>query len=620
MKMTFSQAWLLVPITLSATCAPSVAPPPARGQGPQIVVSADTPIEGGTEAYGSGVTAYHWAAAWDALPLSAPHRAAFFARTGPGVVLLDHRWPAQDALTAPDAAQFAQECAAIYGGAMAELVDQGRTLLLEVSGPPRWTSSLADNSDAVQPGVNNRPIWGVAPPLSADGYGQWAMAFTRLGECLRDLAPQALAEGRLWVSYLSEPNYETFYGPVSAIAPSYGAAALALKAVDERFRVGGITPSQPWSAKESPAAFANDAPLLPTWLQGCRQEGFPIDFITTHMFTASPVAWGSGGSPFDDAANAMRGWLADSGYDQTDIVVTDWTTWELNDFNNGRIPNHPWLSSEHDTEYRAAHLAAGQVAMQRSGFSAHTLGTLFEQAGVPGEFIGDWGLVTNAGVAKPSLNALSLTASLAGSVRHEVVVTAEGDVDDSFTFVEAGSQDGTLAVLVARFVPDTSEGKKHHFMLAQALGYRLTARGQSAASLCRQGLCSASAFEEMLAARSTASLPDLDDDVRTLFHEWFALDEAAVKAPLRHEMVLTLDGLPPSATEVRHFRVGATAANSFNHCVVRGNDCTDVAAVNAGPAALAPIQTTATGGAASVTLTFEQERHQVDLFVVDGIP
>ncbi len=165
----------------------------------------------------------------------------------------------------------------------------------------------------------------------------------------------------------------------------------AIKEVNPELRVGG------------PAVCGgSDEIWIRSFLEYCRKEQIPVDFITRHHYTTDfPEDVGHYGyadlmDPYEGFANLhTTREITDSfpEYRGKDIHITE--------FNTSYIPNCPL----HDTNQNAAYIAhqLARLGEDNASYSYWTFGDVFEERGVPfTPFHGGFGLVANGGIPKPT--------------------------------------------------------------------------------------------------------------------------------------------------------------------------------------------------------------------------
>lgn len=565
---------LLLPsclLWLSCTAARPTGAAPDAGVEPPVAddggISRLEPGAGATDAgvlLGLSATIFHWNTAWNAdaaQPLARPMIDRTLAQHV-GVFLLEHEWPQAEADT--EAAYDAQ-----YAKVSAELLGAGGVVLLQVAGPPRWASSSTSTAPII-PGQNDRPVWTVSPPDPGGDFLAWRTAAARLAAWWLAHAPDAVAQGRVWLFYGAELDNEEFYGPLTAYAPAWEAFSRGVRSVAPHFRVGGGGRLDAFVGKSAPAAFASTEPVLTTWVHGCMALGCRVDFIAGHRFSLNPVPWDDGVTgPHDDFASlraTIDALVEAEGGLAPPLVLTDWTTWEFRD-----STRHPWLSSEHDTAYRAAHLTASLAAMQRAGFGAQTAGALFETvSSISDDWSGDWGLFSRRGITKASFNAAALASALDGAVTML-------DGADPFLSGLTSTSGGQTQVLVTRFVPDTQHGGR---MIVGSLALRLLEAGFTEPSLAAAG-CSVTQLQQLAASLDRSACAGATGPLARLLDAWFARVAEVRAAPTTRAVRVRVPWSAPTVTaHVR--RVDETRANAGPRCLAAPADCADVDAVNEG--------------------------------------
>lgn len=592
-----------------STTAPDVMQEP-DGEAPGVTVRGQV-AQGSSAFYAAGVTVYRWESLWDHPLLSHAHD-LYLERTQPGLFLVEFTWPQQEALEPPDAQTWDQWMQERYGALFTEILAAQGGLFLHIAGPPRWASSAPTANQSVLP-FGGPAVWSRSPPEPADGsYPAWSEGMAAMARWIAREHPEALAQGRVVVGYGVELDNHEYYGDLRSYAPAYHAAATALRQNAPGLLVAGGGRLDAFAPKAEPQEHRLDRPALEVWLEGCQALGCPVDLVFGHNFTLLPTPWATGDQAprdaYGDVQRSVQVLLERYGYGEAGLVLTDHTSWELHD----RADVHPWLSSEHDTQYRAAHLASSLISMRRQGFAAHTIGTLFEQAGQEGDFVGDWGLFTTHGIAKPSFYAAALASALTYG---ELLDTAPDHQRHPFVRAEAARGLGLVAVLVVRFVPDTQERR----MLLGAFGQRFLANGHSPQELIEalggDGSDAQQRLLEILASGSTEGLQQPSEALEELFQSYFALQAQAQQAPELSPVTVALEGLDFEG-EPLLYRVSATQANTYHHCVELAQDCSDPDAINRQAVALDPVALhPGAFDPATGRVTLEQERQQVDMLI-----
>ncbi|MBR5421862.1 MAG: xylan 1,4-beta-xylosidase [Lachnospiraceae bacterium] len=165
----------------------------------------------------------------------------------------------------------------------------------------------------------------------------------------------------------------------------------AIKAVDERFRVGG------------PAVCGGtDEKWISAFMEFCHNNSLPIDFVTRHHYTTElPERTGHYGYAelMDDEAGFKN-------LHSTREIIDRYPEYKglpihITEFNTSYIPNCPL----HDTNQNAAYIAKqlSRLGDDNESYSYWTFGDVFEEMGVPfTPFHGGFGLVANGCIPKPT--------------------------------------------------------------------------------------------------------------------------------------------------------------------------------------------------------------------------
>lgn len=165
----------------------------------------------------------------------------------------------------------------------------------------------------------------------------------------------------------------------------------AIKAVDQRFRVGG------------PAVCGGtDEVWIKAFMTYCHENSIPVDFVTRHHYTTEfPKREGHYGyaklSPQEDGFANLHTTreIIDSFPEYKGLQI------QITEFNTSYIPNCP----VHDTNQNAAYIARqlSRLGDDNESYSYWTFGDVFEEQGVPfTPFHGGFGLVANGCIPKPT--------------------------------------------------------------------------------------------------------------------------------------------------------------------------------------------------------------------------
>ncbi|MFQ9638820.1 MAG: GH39 family glycosyl hydrolase [Eisenbergiella sp.] len=217
----------------------------------------------------------------------------------------------------------------------------------------------------------------------------------------------------------NEPNLPGFWkdADMEEYFKLFARTFAAVKEVDERFRVGG------------PAICGvEDEKWIRCFMEFCRKESIPVDFVTRHHYTTEV--------PEKDHYGYVKLREPEEGFanlQTTRDIVDSFEEFQgmeihITEFNTSYIPNCPL----HDTNQNAAYIA-GQLSRlgdMNESYSYWTFGDIFEEQGVPfTPFHGGFGLVANGGIPKPTFWIFKFFKDLQGTCVHRsddaVVVRTE---------------------------------------------------------------------------------------------------------------------------------------------------------------------------------------------------
>jgi xylan 1,4-beta-xylosidase len=207
---------------------------------------------------------------------------------------------------------------------------------------------------------------------------------------------------RWYFEVWNEPNLRSFWaGTQDDYFMLYRHAAQALKAVDAGLRVGG------------PATARNE--WLTEFLDFCRRERLPADFVSTHHYPNDPL-WSEAQDTESELAGARRGILREwavEAHRQARGLPLLYTEWNAS--SNPRYPRQ-------DDPYAAAFAVKSvlEVSGLVEAYAFWTFSDIFEENYFPSApFHGGFGLLTLHGVPKPTYRAFELLHRL-GDERLEV--------------------------------------------------------------------------------------------------------------------------------------------------------------------------------------------------------
>jgi len=195
------------------------------------------------------------------------------------------------------------------------------------------------------------------------------------------------------VEVWNEPNLAGFWKDADrqAYFKLFHETILTVKSVDKRFRVGG------------PAICGvDDVSWLTDFLNYCRDEKLPLDFVTRHLYDISPPE--EGGRYGYPKLNPLARACAET--DRSRVIIDGYPEFSgmemhVTEFNTSYSPRTPI----HDTNINAAYLAylLSRLGDTCESYSYWTFGDIFEEQGVPfTPFHGGFGLVANGKIPKPT--------------------------------------------------------------------------------------------------------------------------------------------------------------------------------------------------------------------------
>lgn len=219
----------------------------------------------------------------------------------------------------------------------------------------------------------------------------------------------------------NEPNLWGFWykADMEEYFKLYTHSANAVKEVDQRFKVGG------------PAICGGaDEKWMRGFLEFCRKEKPPVDFITRHHYCiATPKHDGHYGYPGLFDPEYSLGTLRDVKKIIAEYPEFSSLPFYITEFNTSYSPITPL----HDTNENAAYLARtlASIGDYADGYSYWTFGDIFEELGVPYSlFHGGFGLVTNGSIPKPTYWTFNFFKRLGSDCIHrdeKCVVTKKSD-------------------------------------------------------------------------------------------------------------------------------------------------------------------------------------------------
>jgi xylan 1,4-beta-xylosidase len=227
----------------------------------------------------------------------------------------------------------------------------------------------------------------VTPPKD---YAMWAALITKL--VTHWVERYGIDEVGTWFFEVwNEPNLKAFWtGTQADYFKLYSVTAQAIKAVDNRLRVGG------------PATARNE--WITEFLDFCEKNNIPADFVSTHHYPTD--ALGSVGEDTEtELANSQRSILREWAQDThrkargKPLYYTEWSS-------SSNPRDHL-----HDEPYAAAVIIKTMMEARGlvDGYSYWTFSDIFEENYMPATaFQGGFGLLTLQGVPKPAYRAFEM--------------------------------------------------------------------------------------------------------------------------------------------------------------------------------------------------------------------
>lgn len=208
----------------------------------------------------------------------------------------------------------------------------------------------------------------------------------------------------------NEPNLPGFWknADMEEYFKLFQTTFAAIKKLDGRFRVGG------------PAICGvQDALWIRSFLEFCRKEQIPLDFVTRHHYTTD-VPESDGHYGYAALSDAEEGF---ANLRTTRDIIDSFEEYKgleihITEFNTSYIPNCPL----HDTNQNAAYIAQqlSRLGDVNESYSYWTFGDIFEENGVPfTPFHGGFGLVANGCIPKPTFWTFKFFRDLEGRCVHK---------------------------------------------------------------------------------------------------------------------------------------------------------------------------------------------------------
>ena len=279
--------------------------------------------------------------------------------------------------------------------------------LLEMGLRPVVELSFMPAALAREPGLTVFTYGGIiSPPRD---WSQWRLLVGELAAHL--VGRYGIDEVAQWpFEVWNEPNLEVFWpGTRAEYLRLYDEAALAIKAVDPRLRVGG------------PATAAGE--WIEPFAAHAAEKGVPLDFVTTHTYGNLPL----------DLRPALRR------HDLGALPIW-WTEWGIGSSHFGPV---------HDSPMGAPFVLSGLLSAQGrvDALAYWVISDHFEELGRPQRlFHNGFGLLSVGNLRKPRYWAVHLAENMG-----DQVLAMRSSGDGAGTLVQAWAtrhEDGTIDVLV----------------------------------------------------------------------------------------------------------------------------------------------------------------------------
>jgi xylan 1,4-beta-xylosidase len=270
----------------------------------------------------------------------------------------------------------------------------------------------------------------VSPPKD---YALWDAMITAFTQHLIDR--YGIDEVSKWpFEVWNEPNIDFWAGnPKQATYfELYDHTALAIKKVSPRLRIGGPSTAQ--------------AAWVAAFLEHCKQNNIPVDFVTTHVYandTAKDVFGTDEQIPRDKmvcrSVEKVHNEIAASPFPKTPLIFSEYNASYSNEPNvTDSVYMGPWLAT-----------TISQCDGLTEAMSYWSFSDVFEEQGiVKTPFYGGFGLVAEDGIPKPAFNAFAMLHQL-GDRRLKT---------DSDSALATRRSDGSVAIALWNYAPPFGTG------------------------------------------------------------------------------------------------------------------------------------------------------------------
>ena len=309
--------------------------------------------------------------------------------------------------------------------------------LLEIGVKPFVELGFMPEEMAERPSPH--PFWyhpNVAPPRDPRQWYQFIFLFAR--HLVERYGIEEVADWyfEVWNEpnidfWTGEPKEETYYD-------LYDVTASALKAVDQRLRVGGPATAQ--------------AAWVDRFIQHCVEKNVPVDFVSTHVYP-NDTAMNVFGREEDIPQSEMVARAVRKVYDQVKASALPQIPIIWSEFNAG------FDGVQLDTPYVGSWLAnnirlcAGGLATEMSYWTFTD--AFFEEGGVfKSVFTSGFGLIATGRIPKASFNAFKILHYLGDQ---------QMSIDSPSALLTRRSESGQLVLALWNYVPPRESGEPKTF-------------------------------------------------------------------------------------------------------------------------------------------------------------
>jgi xylan 1,4-beta-xylosidase len=245
----------------------------------------------------------------------------------------------------------------------------------------------------------------VTPPKS---YAEWSYFMEEFAKHL--IQRYGLAEVRQWYFEVwNEPNLGAFFaGDKAEYFKLYSTTAIALKKVDNQFRVGG------------PAS--SNGKWVTDIINYCTTNKVPLDFVSTHLYAqdeqinypnrkGSPYAIGD---YFAAQVKGVQQEVKNSVRPDLELHYTEWNTQSAKDSSSVTWGDNIYV----DNLYGASFIVRNCLELDKtvSSLAYWVISDIFDEGAIPhSPFSCTYGLMTIHGIPKATFNAFALLRKMDGN-------------------------------------------------------------------------------------------------------------------------------------------------------------------------------------------------------------